>query len=337
MNVSTYIAGLTEIKQRLKSLGETVSRETRIAKIIRGLPKPKQFNSFREVWRITPNPNLTVTELQGKLMDIEKEFGKEQIVSNNPGDALMSREKQRRTKQKSKQHSQSKGSGKKTLRCHNCDGIKHFAKNCPSKKLVKGSKKSYNKESSAGQKDKEAFMIALSDSDSECWMADSGAYRHITRRKEWFSELKRLDPPERIRIGDDKYLDATAKGTIDIWTYDGNQWQAKIWKKVRYCPDFRSANLFSIGVAAEYGHEASFTKNGMVIKGPDGGVRIVGVKKGATTYKLMIKPRTIGEVQSAQDRRATWQLWHQRLGHACLKQVKAVLRSKGIIRELLLL
>lgn len=58
MNV--YIAGLIEIEQRLKSLGETVSiRETMIAKIIRGLPE--QFNSFREVWRITPNPNLTVT------------------------------------------------------------------------------------------------------------------------------------------------------------------------------------------------------------------------------------------------------------------------------------
>jgi len=31
MNVSTYIAGLTEIEQRLESLGEMVSKETMIA------------------------------------------------------------------------------------------------------------------------------------------------------------------------------------------------------------------------------------------------------------------------------------------------------------------
>jgi len=73
-----------------------------------------------------------------------------------------------------------------------------------------------------------------------------------------------------------------------------------------------------------------FTKNGVVVKGPDGGVQIVGVKKGPTTYKLMIKLRISGEVHSAQDGQVTWQLWHQRLGHACLKQVRAVLRSKGI-------
>jgi len=48
MNVSTYIAGLAEVVQRLRSLGETVSRETVIGKIVRGLPE--QFNSFREVW-----------------------------------------------------------------------------------------------------------------------------------------------------------------------------------------------------------------------------------------------------------------------------------------------
>lgn len=117
MNVSTYIAGLTEVEQRLKSLGETVSKETMIAKIVRGLPE--QFNSFREVWRIAPNPNLTIAELQGKLMDIENESGKEQIVKSNLGDALMSKEKQWRIKSKSKQQGKQQGQSKseKVLRC----------------------------------------------------------------------------------------------------------------------------------------------------------------------------------------------------------------------------
>ncbi|EZA51513.1 hypothetical protein X777_09798 [Ooceraea biroi] len=60
----------------------------------------------------------------------------------------------------------------------------------------------------------------------------------------------------------------------------------------------------SIDAAAEYGHEASFTKNGMVIRGPDGSVQIVGIKKGPMTYKLMIKLRINGEVQSPQDEQA---------------------------------
>jgi len=316
MNVTTYIAGLTEVAQRLRSLGETVSRETMIAKIVRGLPE--QFNSFREVWRIAPNPNLTVAELQGKLMDIENESGKEQIVKSNHGDALMSKERQWKNKPKGKQQSkqQSQSKSKKVFRCHNCDGIGHFAKDCPSKRSGKGMKKDNDKESSAVQ---EAFASYISDDDNECWMADSAAYRHITKRKEWFSELEPLNPPEKVRIGDDGYLDATAKGTIDIWAYDCNKWQAKILKEVRYCPNFGSANLFSIGAAAEYGHETVFSRNGVVVRGPDGGVRIVGVKKGPTTYQLMIKPRISGEVYSTQNGQVTWQLWHQRLGHACLK------------------
>lgn len=142
-------------------------------------------------------------------MDIERESGKENLSNNNTGDAMISKEKQRKSKQKAKEHCHSKRSGKKIFRCYNCNGIGHFAKNCPSEKFVKGPKKS-NKDSSAEHEDKEAFMTSLSDSDSEYWTADSSAYRHITRRKEWFSELKLLDLPERIRIGNDNYLNATA-------------------------------------------------------------------------------------------------------------------------------
>lgn len=105
---------------------------------------------------------------------------------------------------------------------------------------------------------------------------------------------------------------------ICIWAYDGNKWQAKILKEIRYCSNFGSANLFSISAAAKYGHETLFTKNSAVIRRPDDGVRIVGVKKGPTTYKLMIKPRINSEAHSTQDGQVTWQLWHQRLGHACL-------------------
>jgi len=117
-----------------------------IAKIVRGLPE--QFNSFREVWRIAPNPNLTIAELQGKLMDIENESGKEQIVKSNPGNALMAKEKQWRIKSKGKQQGKQQGQSKskKVLRCHNCDCVGHFARDCPSEKSVKGMKKGNNKE-----------------------------------------------------------------------------------------------------------------------------------------------------------------------------------------------
>lgn len=220
MNVSTYIASLTEVVQRLRSLGETVSRETMIAKIVRGLPE--QFNNFRKVWRIAPNPNLTIAELQGKLMNIENESGKEQTVKSNLGDTLMSKEKQWRTKSPGKQQGKLQGKqqgqskSNKVLRCHNCDSIGHFARDYPSEKSVKDMKRGNDKESSAGHDVKEAFMSSLSDDDNE-WMADSAAYRHIIKRKEWFSELKPLNPPEKVRIGDDKYLNATAKGTIHMY------------------------------------------------------------------------------------------------------------------------
>jgi len=263
-------------------------------------------------------------------MDIEKESGKKQTVKCNTGDALMSKEKQQKSKSKGNQQGQSKENSKKTFRCHNCDGIGHFARDCPSEKSFKGLKKGNNKESSTSHDVKEAFVSAQNDDDSECWMADSAAYRYITRRKEWFTEMEPLNPPERVRIGDDKYVNAIAKGTIDIWVYDGHKWQAKILKEVRYCPNFGSANLFSTGAAAQLGHKALFHNDGMNIIGPDGNVRIIGVKKSPTTYKLMIKPRISGEAQSVQEEQADWRLWHQRLDHACLKQVKAVLRSKGI-------
>eukprot|EP00794_Sanderia_malayensis_P014935 gene14935-16475_t len=45
---------------------------------------------------------------------------------------------------------------------------------------------------------------------------DSGASRHMSSNKEWMQDYAKLAIPEKIRLGDNRLVEAEGKGTVWI-------------------------------------------------------------------------------------------------------------------------
>ena len=75
------------------------------------------------------------------------------------------------------------------------------------------------------------------------WCADSGAYHHITKHKEWFSSLESITP-ETVQTGKGVAY-ALMKGTIRVQAFDGKSWYETSLNNVRYVPEFCETSLFS--------------------------------------------------------------------------------------------
>ena len=319
MTVTSYISGLMLIENKLKAQKLNIEKEMIITKIVRGLPQ--KFDNFKQVWRICPTKDITVEQLQAKLLDVERDVNV--TSSGNHGVALSGQKDQKdREVFKGKKKAGWKKDRKK-LQCHNCKGFGHFARDCPSEKKDTSSE-------GRSSSNRVAMPAKQQLGDIDEWIGDSGAYSHITRNSDWFVESKALDPPEEVKIGDGRILMATAIGKINVTVHNGKEWVPRCLKDVRLVPDFGSFNLFSIVATTDLGYEALFSKSEVVVKNSKGEVIVRGIKKGHSTYRMLIKVEKPAKVCTAQKEiSASWETWHRRLGHAGKNKVKALLESKG--------
>ncbi|XP_025262916.1 uncharacterized protein LOC112637402 [Camponotus floridanus] len=224
---------------------------------------PQKFENFKQVWRICPTKDITVEQLQAKLLDVERDVGA--TPSGNHGVAL-SGQKDRDDKSKKKAVCKK---DRKKLQCHNCKGFGHFARDCPSEKKDK---------SSGGSS----------------------------------SDNRALNPPEEVKVGDGRILKATAIGKINVKVHDGEKWVPRCLKDVRLVPDFGPLNLFSIVATTDMGYEAHFSKSTVVVKNSEGDVIVRGVKKGHSTYRMLIKVEKPAEACVVQKEvSASWDLASQ--------------------------
>lgn len=89
-----------------------------------------------------------------------------------------------------------------------------------------------------------AGRVSLSDTDG--WCADSGAFAHMTRHKDWFSDLSPIDPVP-VNFGNDHVANAVGIGKIPVQVFHGTLWADSFLNNVYYVPELGSTNLFSLG------------------------------------------------------------------------------------------
>ena len=117
---------------------------------------------------------------------------------------------------------------------------------------------------------------------SEVWITDSGESRHITYRRDWYSEFYPRSR-ESISLGGNGVCDVTGTGTILIDRLVYGKWCTARIEDVLYVPKL-CKNLFSVGVCTSKGFEVVFKGQNVTIN-RDGEVSVL-VSNKTTKYTV---------------------------------------------------
>eukprot|EP00253_Pinus_taeda_P005925 PITA_05925 len=251
-------------------------------------------------------------------------------------------------KQASTSNGGSKGNGKgkqgntqknySKVKCWNCQKMGHYAVVCPEKKKGKNQSVTASAEvedfavrfdrefgftayesSSAGspatQVQREHAFPSISGAYSGIWYVDSGASRHMTRVREYFSELLESGTDIEVVLGDDKVVRAVDVGTL---TFQRESKPPLKVSDVLYVSGMRK-NLISVSALEDRGYEILF-KGGQVLMYPRGtpadSARVIGVRH-TKVYKFAFQ--SLVALSSSTDNRASsselCEIWHHRMGH----------------------
>jgi hypothetical protein len=334
--ISTYISGLEEIRTQLKQHKEEISEQMFMTKILMGLPP--DFNYFISAWESVPSDKQSVNELVSRLY-IEEERMKSQGVKTESAYAS--------------QKFQNTSARKFSVTSNNCNICRkqgHLAKDCYLKKnfdlkLCFHCNKPNHKAKDCRQRDKNKenmqqgkvrhhrsayTSIALIGEEQlmdQDWYADSGASEHMTHSKKWIYNYKELQNPIKIKIANGGVIEAVGHGDIQIKTFDGRKWSEGELKSVLYVPDLQ-CNLFSISSVTEKGYSFEIERNGCkIIK--DNEVKILGKREGKL-YKLILKFEENAFLGTYSGKVENLYIWHEKLAHQNIHQVRAILKSHGI-------
>jgi len=284
-NVTTFLAGLNVLTQRLKSLGTEMAETTVIGKVLRLLPLA--FSSFRTSWRFMSSKDATLATLTTQLLAFELDMKLADGDTTSGGEAFYGNKFRNngRNGHSDKKSNEKRIKGFKIKECWHCGKKGHLKKDCFKLKKEQGDE-TKNKSNGGFTCN---FKSLSSQTHRDVWCADSGAYSHITRNKHWFSTMTPITP-ETIVVGDGREVVASMKGDINVEVFDGTKWYQTTLYDVKYVPDFGNTNLFSIGVVDEKGYDILFSNKKVLIK-KNNQTKLQGIKvDGVYLLSIRIKP-----------------------------------------------
>ena len=231
---------------------------------------------------------------------------------------------------------------RRKFECFSCHKKGHFAWQGPNKK-----KKKNNSTKKSGEKNDQlddcAFVITdRKDSRhlierfkkmnvSDVWFLDSGASRHISFKRDWFTDFSGTSG-EYVMLGDDGACEVHSSGTVKIRKFANNEWLSSTIENVRYVPELHK-NLFSVGLCIARGFKVTFLGNRIVILRRRK-VVAEGVKQANAIYRMFFTVPPIYEVCTTEidvsELSANLKLWHDRFGHAGKNSLKRMI-SDGFV------
>lgn len=170
-----------------------------------------------------------------------------------------------------------------------------------------------------------AQVMRMNETDS--WIIDSGASRHITHRREWFSKFH-ASTGETVALGDNDTCEVISSGTITIERLIGDKWYESRIENVLYVPKIRK-NLFSVEVCTSKGYEFASKEQGVTLT-RDNEVYGQGVKQNNKIYRMLFRVKLNSNRIEANVATASLKLWHERLRHVNKKTLKQMI-TQGTI------
>ena len=94
------------------------------------------------------------------------------------------------------------------------------------------------------------------------WFIDSSAFNHMTSHDEWFSDVRNLENPNYIEIGDDTMHPITQVDKVPLAMQDG---RTKYLSNILHFPNI-TKSLVSIGQMVEQGLQVRFNFDGYFVE-----------------------------------------------------------------------
>lgn len=303
--VVEHVAKVQNMASQLLDVGETVSDTTVMAKMLAGLTG--KFSNFVTAWDSVDPARQTVEHLQERLQREESRLDNER--EETAAYAAIRSDKSSYSKKfydgkNSAENKTRRDNMKKNAECYVCGEKGHFARECKNRFQRKNGREDNETDDCAyaavsqcnvKSEGKIRQFSGLSAKMREewsrldkrdVWYSDSGASRHITSRREWFSKF-RPDRGATISLGDDGVCEVNGEGTIIIEKFVNGKWQRSQIENVLYVPAVQS-NLFSVGECTSRGYKVQFVGEDVQFM-MDDKVTAVGLKQSNKIYRMLFR------------------------------------------------
>lgn len=318
-SIVSHVAKIEHLAQQLKDIGQHVDDVMIMAKILGSLPS--KYNALRTAWDSVPESKQTVDTLLERLIKEETNLTKEDDATTSALAAISTKKNADKTKNKQQQDRK-----KKYFECYFCKKPGHIARYC--RQRMKGEKFQGKTENQSGHF---AMLVQEEPTDGlkDVWLADSGASKHITYRRDWFVDFQATSG-DVIRLGDNGLCNIDGIGTIKVEAFGNGKWNSVTLHNVLYVPKIKK-NLFSVGAVTALGYTLTF-KDEHVLVSKDRKTVVCGLRQSNGICRMFIRMpnKTIPEVNySGSD----LQRWHERLGHINVKELCHMVKS-GMINDI---
>ena len=309
--MNDHIKEMTQTFESLSIMDAPVCEEDRVVYLLASLP-----DSY----------NIIVTALETQSESVPKwslvterllhQEAKMKEKDAQDGKALSASSQQKRRKPKS------------TFKCHFCGKMGHFKRECRKFLATQGQGRQSANPTESEQTGDHILVLtthALSAADKGTWIVDSGATTYMCNDSSLFSNMKKLEPPLQVTLGDGHSLEGTAEGTVVIETLlpDGGTTTCRLENTV-YVPGL-SYSLLSVSKASSNGNTTSFDKAGCEIANGQRNVIAFATRVG-NLYHLEYCRKS--QSANVADKTNKEKLWHRRYGHLGEENLKRLARDK---------
>ena len=296
-SVSNHIKTLTEIFEALAVIDDAVTEDDRVVHLLASLP-----DSY----------NVLVTALEAQSENVPKwELVTERLLHEESKLQEKAPSRDSDGRKALTVSSQRNPKGSKSYKCHFCHKPGHFKKDC--RKYLAQQKQAANPAVTKTESDGEALVAthALTATSKGSWIIDSGATCHMCNDETAFDELRPLETPLQVTLGDGRSLKATAEGIVRIEALMPNgSTQKCTLRNVLLIPEL-SYSLLSVPKTSEIGNSIKFTKSGCEIFNNEKKMIAFATKAGNLFYlEHCRKTQNLNVVEECKER-----LWHRRYGH----------------------
>ena len=341
-SVVQHVSRVQNMASQLKDLGEAISDTAIMAKVLGSLPV--KYNALQTAWDSVPEESQTLDNLLERLLKEERRLeGDDDVTRALAAVSLGGYKKKKFATNQNNNSEKNRESRNTSVECFYCKRKGHLARDCRKKKRDKDNAGENHREcafvaSTSEQKQRQVKSETVPRSEvverlmavdtSDVWITDSGASRHITNRRDWYSEFE-PSSGESISLGDNGVCDVTGSGTVLIDRLVNGKWCEARIENVLYVPKIRK-NLFSVGVCTEKGFDVLF-KGKLVTINRDGEVFGVGVQQDNQIYRMLFKVKKPSVAREANVSTVNLRVWHERMGHVNNKVLREM-TQKGLIR-----
>ena len=325
--VESFVKRIKDLQDQLAAVGVVISPEDMARRCIRVLPSKYDGIVTALNTQVRPTP-LKFDELSAMLLEEELRL---KTREGREDSAFLSRTKGKGTSNSNNVNRIPKK--KFNGSCFYCDKKGHTIKDCRKKMADEkngSSKTSWKEPESANNViDELELWVATEEVCSsvdtqvvdDSWILDSGASRHMTSNRDWYSSWTPLQEPINVVVGNNARCPAKGTGTISLKATTG---ETKHLSQVLYVPDLKK-NLLSISALTDKGLDVRFKKSGAEITDSAGKVVGIGVRRN-NLYEL-----SAFTISTDHNTSTNTKQWHERFGHLNVAVLKEMKKSNMVV------